>query len=267
MNKLVVFASFSISILIIGFSSYMQGSAIGTIFTLSFGGFYSGLSYWLKTLPGTEKVIDGYPLWSYYGALIHQVLVLPVLSVVLFYSIDSWESWLNAPISPGSLAASVHYLINGYILKDFIVCDIDLAFISHHLVTSLGCSLCLLVPAGGGYVTANGIIAEVGSALWNYQTVYPSFFSTLVYLLLFQISNIIPVYWGHKFLDLPELEDYPNIRLPYRVMLYFLVIFRSGGWFLVLRDKLYCRKTENSKRKAVCGNLEFGIREDGNKDE
>jgi len=266
MNKLAVLAG-SLSILIIAFSSYIQGSAIGTILTLSFGGFYSGLSYWLKTFPDTEKVVEGFPLWTFYVALFHQALVLPLLSLVLFYSIDSWESWLNAPISPGSLAASVHHLINGYILKDFIIYDIDLAFISHHLVTIVGCSLCLLVPAGGGYVTANAIVAEVGSALWNYQAVYPSWFSTCVYVLLFQISNIIPTYLGHIFVDLPELEEHPNIRLPYRIMLYFLVLFRSAAWFLVIRDKLYCRRSENVKNKAACGNLDCGIRDDLNKDD
>jgi len=267
MNKLLVFASFSLSILIISFSSYIQGSAIGTILTLGFGGFYSGLSYWFKTLPDTEKLIAGYPLWVYYVAFFHQALVLPIVSVAIFYSMDSWESWLNAPILPGTLAASVHHLINAYVLKDFITYDIDLAFLSHHLVTILGCSLCLLVPAGGGYVTANAIVAEVGSGLWNYQTVYPSWFSKSVYLLIFQFSNMIPLYWGHIFVDLPELKDQPNIRVPYRIMLYFLVLFRTAGWFLVLRDTLYSKRSGNVKNKPACGKLGCGIREDKDKDD
>lgn len=261
MNKLVLFASLGLSILIIAFSSYYQGSAIGTFLTLGFTGLYVVLCWWLKTLPGGEKLIDGYPLWTYNCSLCHQALVLPVLAVALFYSIDSWESWIHAPISPGTLTAIIHHIINAFIMKDFIVYDLDLGFLSHHLVTIMGCSMCLLVPVGGGYVTANAIIAEVGSSLWNYQVVYPSWFSYSLYVFLFQISNILPTYYGHIFIDLPELNDYQSIRVSYRIMLYILVLLRSGAWIMVIRDRVYCKRSENGDDKVLCGNVECGIRE------
>jgi len=264
MNKVVLFTSFAISILIITSSWYYQSTASGTFFTLVFAGFYVALCWWLKTLPDCEKLIKGYPRWSYLCALFHQALFLPVLSLALFYSIDSWDSWVDAPITPGTLTAVAHYTINGYMLKDFIVYDMNSCHLIHHLVTILGCSICLLIPAGGGYATANAITIEVGSALWNYQAVYPSWFAYTLYLMLFQLSNIMPIYyWAPKFLNLPELKDYQSIRVLSMVIHFFLVFLRTVAWILFIRDIVFSNRSENGEGKAVRGNvaMECGIRE------
>ena len=251
----------SVSIVALTAWTLQDYTVLGT--TLLSGVLYTAICKARRSTSVASRVrCQGYERWAYEAGIVHQGVVVPLLGVaaaaIAFERRGvSWASWADgaawvqvleegATAGTNWAASGVHCAILGYMLKDYVVYDsgLESVFVLHHLATILGCSLCLVVPAGFGLVTLNAVVAEFGSVFYNIKTLYPlRTFNHAVYLFTMGASNVLAVYIGQWFLRLPEMAggDKAWVRYSYGALLVLLIIIRCGGWILGLSDAIAVR--------------------------
>jgi len=109
----------------------------------------------------------------------------------------TWRAWLDgAWEETDELERHIFYTIIACMLKDGLLFKLELNQYSqgiamHHIMTVVGCSLCLVMPVGRGWVTLNAWVAEIGSAAYVVYKLYPHLSSKLLYVLLMTGSNVL----------------------------------------------------------------------------
>jgi len=109
--------------------------------------------------------IGGYPAWSYVASLLHGGVIVPTLFFTCLWLLprDLWhaDAFLRAAWGAGPFAAvlaQIHAAVLAYMLKDFHLCEaVEVGYAVHHVVATLGCALCFLMPFAAGLTTFNAM--------------------------------------------------------------------------------------------------------------
>lgn len=125
-------------------------------------------------------------------SLFHQFglcLVACVVFLGLHVNNDFSSWWKDGPIYAFSFERQVQVSIFGYELKDVAYGCIHWTWLIHHGLTFIGCVFVLNMPAGLGLVTLNGLIAEMGSGIYNLNVIWPNSCTAIAYFIGMFISN------------------------------------------------------------------------------
>jgi len=87
----------------------------------------------------------------------------------------SLSDWMMSGPEPGiTLERQVHFLCLGAMVKDYWAPgELSDIFVLHHALGTIGCGMCLCLPAGFGAATLNAAQAECSSILFNMMFVLP----------------------------------------------------------------------------------------------
>ena len=177
--------------------------------------------------------------------IIHQlgVCVVLLLSIVLGASEvgvnfgDWWKGdWGSGPFVVDYLSRHAHYCVIGYLVKDFwFVGGVDPIFLAHHIFAWLGCTICLLSPLGAGMISANALVAGIGSGFYNVYSLNNGQDERilLLYALMMTGSNVFVTFVVVWYTSLEELPTF--FRDSFIVLAVCLVAIRQIGTVLVLK--------------------------------
>jgi len=205
------------------------------------GCFSSGVFWTIFYLLLVNQIVDSFPSSRTKCAdgstqaelcvcLLHQIgLCGALLWAVLFLHIDNdWDDWWkDGPVYAFTLERQVQLAIFGYELKDFAYGCVHWTWIVHHSFTLFGCVFVLLMPAGLGLLTLNGIFAELGSAVYNASMLCPSGASKWVYFIGMFISNGVVVALTVLLFYIDDMAV--GWKVGYAIIVGLLFLLRSEG--------------------------------------
>lgn len=118
-----------------------------------------------KGLQG-DRMIGGYPGWSWATSLLHGGVALPMLFALCMWLLPpdrrDFTAFLSSRWDTGAHMQPLeqaHAAILGYMLKDYGLSSssVEVGYAIHHTIAILGCALCLLMPGAAGLTSLNGI--------------------------------------------------------------------------------------------------------------
>ena len=213
----------------------------------------------------SDGYVAGYPLWSFFGSILHGLVVLPIILTfawrahmlagghAMSNSLAA-STFLRAPWAKGSFTTMLehsHCAVIGFLLKDYsslYPIGLESGYVVHHLASVLGCSMCLMMPMGAGLTALNAIQAEVASAIYSASLLWPNALTVLAYRLLMTASNLFVCYLSYEVWLYPIALGW---RLPYAIMAVLLVALRQVALVLTLFAEPEKPKKKGKKGKAA----------------
>jgi len=174
------------------------------------------------------KCSDGTTRAELWVSVIHQVVVCGgflIVFLALHVNNDFSHWWHTGPVYDFTLERQVQLSIFGYELKDLAYGCIHWTWLVHHTIT-FGCLYVLFLPAGLGLLTLVGIIAELGSAVFNLSILYESSCMSLTYFIGMFISNGLAVVGA---VALFWVDMAVGWQVGYSVIVGLLFILRTEG--------------------------------------
>jgi len=221
---------------------------------------YWGTSTWMKLAgPYYQQELEGYPLWSYFGAILNGGLVMPLCLAAACHagvgggaSSPFADDFLLSRVAIGTprsfWIAQGNAALCAQLLKDFQVFDkgFEVHFAAHHAVSIFGLVLCLALPVGAATGFVNAVLAELGTQCYNYYVLSGfSAPSKVLYFAGMQLSHalVVPLalaLWGQH--DTPLW-----MRALYMFFCGLLILLRTVGWCMYAQKELSAGTSRKGK--------------------
>lgn len=185
-----------------------------------------------------NELSGGYPNYCYWCSHVHCFLVLPACVYWMWkdHPEDAALQDFGPPHQAHSRGTTAAYVaILGYLLKDFHLYPLDVAFVAHHVFSVVGCVVCMFFPLLAGAVGIFGAQAEFASGTYNMVTSAPgSNVARVVYALIMGASQVLSAYISY-LVWVSEMALWPW-RGVFIILSILVQLLRTAGYVLFFID-------------------------------